>query len=137
MTIEEINAFCRNTFIDFMGIEFIKFGDDFVEARMPVDAKKRQPMGVLHGGASLALAETVASAGSVLLTDTKRYDVFGMQVSGNHLATIKEGTVIARAEIIHKGSMTHVWNVKISDINNKLISVARVTNIIVEKKEER
>jgi 1,4-dihydroxy-2-naphthoyl-CoA hydrolase len=134
MTIEQINKVCKNTFIEYLGIEFTSYGEDFIEAKMPVDSNKHQPMGLLHGGASLALAETVASAGSFMMVDEKKYNVLGLQVTGNHVASMSEGNLIARAEIVHKGSSTHVWDVKISTEEGKLISVARVTNIIIEKK---
>ena len=133
MTIEEINRICKDTFIAYLDIEFLEYGDDYILARMPVNENKLQPMGLLHGGASLALAETVASAGSVLLVDEKKYTVLGLQVTGNHISTLSSGEVIARAEIVHKGNSTHVWDVKISSQDGKLISVARVTNVIIEK----
>lgn len=131
--IKQLNELCKGTFISFLGIEFLDYGDDFVEARMPVD-NKLQPMGLLHGGASLALAETIASGGSYLLVDPDKYDVLGLQVSGNHLSSVSNGTLYARAEIIHKGKITHVWDVKIKGENGKLISVTRVTIMIVKKK---
>jgi 1,4-dihydroxy-2-naphthoyl-CoA hydrolase len=131
--INKLNKVCKGTFISFLGIEFLDYGDDFIEARMPVD-NKLQPMGLLHGGASLALAETIASGGSYLLVDPKKYDVLGLQVSGNHLSSVSEGTLFARADIIHRGSKTHVWDVKIKNEKDKLISVARVTVMIVKKK---
>lgn len=134
MTIKDINRICENSFIAYMGIEFLSYGEDFVEARMPVDENKLQPMGLLHGGASLALAETVASAGSIFLVDETKFDVLGLQVTGNHISTLSSGDVIARAELVHKGNSTHVWDVKIQSDDSKLISVARVTNIIIEKK---
>ena len=130
--IEQLNHFCKGTFISYLGIEFLNYGEKFIEASMPVD-NKLQPMGLLHGGASLALAETIASGGSFLLVDPEKYDVFGLQVSGNHISTINAGTVYARAEIIHKGRSTHVWDVNIRDEKGKLISVARVTMMIVKK----
>ncbi len=133
MTIEEINRICKDTFIGYLDIEFLEYGDNYVTARMPVDENKLQPMGLLHGGASLALAETVASAGSVFMVDENKYNVLGLQVTGNHISTLSSGEVIARAEIVHKGNSTHVWDVKISSQEGKLISVARVTNIIIEK----
>lgn len=133
MTIQQINEICKNTFISHLEIEFLEYGKNFVLARMPVNSKKYQPNKVLHGGASLALAETIAGAGSMLLIDNEKYDVLGLQVTGNHLATISSGDVIARAEIVHKGQSTHVWDVKITDENGKLICVSRVTNIIKEK----
>ena len=131
--IKKLNDLCQGTFISFLGIEFLDNGKDFVEARMPVD-NKLQPMGLLHGGASLALAETIASGGSYLLVDPEKYEVFGLQVSGNHLSTVSDGTLYARAEIIHQGKSTHVWDVKIKGDNGKLISVTRVTMMIVKKK---
>jgi len=134
MTIEEINKICKNTFVDYMGIEFLDFGENYVVARMPIDSNKLQPMGLLHGGVSLALAETVGSGGSLLLVDNNVYSVLGLQVTGNHIASISEGQLIARAEIIHKGQLTHIWDVRISTEDGKLISVARVTNVIIEKK---
>ena len=135
MTIKEINRICKDTFIGYLDIEFLEYGDNFVTARMPVNENKLQPMGLLHGGASLALAETVASAGSVFMVDENKYNVLGLQITGNHISTLSSGEVIARAEIVHKGSSTHVWDVKISSQDGKLISVARVTNIIIEKVE--
>jgi len=131
--INKLNSICKDTFISYLGIEFLDYGDDFIEARMPVD-NKLQPMGLLHGGASLALAETIASGGSYLLVDVDKYDVFGLQVSGNHISTVGDGMVHARAEIIHKGRSTHVWDVKIKSEQGKLISVIRVTIMVVKKK---
>jgi uncharacterized protein (TIGR00369 family) len=133
MKIEQINKLCKNSFIGFLGIEFINYGEDYIEARMPVDENKLQPMGILHGGASLALAETVASAGSFLLVDETKFNVLGLQVTGNHVSTLDSGFILAKAELIHRGTMTHVWDVRISSEDEKLISVARVTNIIIEK----
>lgn len=131
--IEKLNNLCKGTFISFLGIEFLDYGDDFVEARMPVE-NKLQPIGLLHGGASLALAETLASGGSYLLVDPQKYDVLGLQISGNHLSTVSEGNLFARADIIHRGKATHVWDVKIKSDTGKLISVTRVTLMIVKKK---
>ena len=133
MTIEEINNFCRHTLISNLEIEFIEAGNNYLIAQMPVSNKTIQPLGFLHGGASLALAETVASAASFLLVDIEKYIVFGSQVSANHLSTIREGMVIAKAELLHQGKTTHVWNVNITDNKGKLISTARVTNSIKEK----
>jgi 1,4-dihydroxy-2-naphthoyl-CoA hydrolase len=133
--IEQLNHLCNGTFISFLGIEFLEMGDDFIEASMPVD-NKLQPMGLLHGGASLALAETIASGGSYLMVDPEKYDVFGLQVSGNHISSIARGIVYARGEIIHKGRSTHVWDVKIRTGNGKLISVIRVTIMIVKKTKQ-
>lgn len=137
MTIQEINKICENSLISHLGIEFTGYTGTTVEARMPVHSPTQQPMGYLHGGASLALAETVGSAGSLFLVDPTKFNVFGMQVTGNHISSIREGWVIARATIIHQGRTSHVWDVEIRDTDGKLISVARVTNAIVEKKTEK
>lgn len=131
--IEKLNNICKGTFISFLGIEFLECGKDFIEARMPID-NKLQPMGLLHGGASLALAETIASGGSYMLVDPEKYDVLGLQVSGNHISSVNKGLLLARAEIIHKGKTTHVWDVKIKSDSGKLISVTRVTMMVVKKK---
>ena len=132
MTIEELNKTCKDTMIGHLDIEFLEYGPDFVVAKMPVDNKKIQPMGILHGGASLALAETVASVGSYLMVDPMKYTVRGLQVSGNHVSPVSGGTVFARAEIIHKGQMTHVWDVTIVSDEQKPVSLVRVTMIVVE-----
>jgi uncharacterized protein (TIGR00369 family) len=133
--INKLNEICQGTFISFLGIEFLDYGEDFVEARMPID-DKLQPMGLLHGGASLALAETIASGGSYLLIDREKHDVVGLQVSGNHISPVSEGSLFARAEIIHRGKKTHVWDVKIKSETGKLISVVRVTMMIIKKKQQ-
>jgi 1,4-dihydroxy-2-naphthoyl-CoA hydrolase len=131
--IEKLNHLCKGTFISFLGIEFTKIGNDYIEARMPID-NKLQPMGLLHGGASLALAETIASGGSYMLVDPAKYDVLGLQVSGNHLSTVREGQLHARADIIYRGNSIHVWDVSIKAEDGKLVSVTRVTVKVVKKK---
>ncbi len=136
MTIEEINLFCKNTLIENLGIQFTEFLGKTIEATMPVNEKTIQPMGYLHGGASLALAESVASAGSLLNVDPKKFTVFGMQVSGNHVSSINKGEVVAKAVLIHRGGTSHVWDVRIEDKAGKLISTSRVTNAIVKIKEK-
>ncbi|MCF8357548.1 MAG: hotdog fold thioesterase [Prolixibacteraceae bacterium] len=136
MTISEINEFCKNSLVGHLNIEFINVTATTIQAKMPVHTATHQPMGYLHGGASLALAETVGSGGSLLHIDATKYDVFGMQVSANHISPVKDGYVVATATLLHEGKKTHVWDVEIRDRQNKLISVARVTNAIVEKKSE-
>jgi hypothetical protein len=103
---------------------------------MPLNSKTCQPNGWLHGGASLAFAESLAGAGSYLLIDRESFNVFGLQVSGNHISTADQGILDGVAKLIHKGKTTHIWEVKISDKNQKLISLVRVTNIITEKKNK-
>ena len=133
MTLNEINALCQNTLVSNLGIEFTAISDKSLSARMPVDYRTTQPMGYLHGGASLALAETVGSGASLLLVDIAKYNVFGMNVSASHISSVREGWVNATAILVHQGRSTHVCDVEIKDPKGKLISVARVTNAIVEK----
>ena len=130
---DELNIYCAGSMIGHLGIIFTEVKAENIRATMPVSAKTMQPNGMLHGGASLALAETLAGAGSYLKVDREKYHVLGIQVSGNHVSSIKSGTLTADAYCIHEGKTTHVWEVKISDENNKLISVIRVTNMITEK----
>lgn len=130
--VNKLNDLCKGTFVSFLGIEFLDYGNDFIEASMPID-NKLQPMGLLHGGASLALAETIASGGSYLLVDPEKYNVLGLQVSGNHISSVSNGMLFARADIIHRGRTTHVWDVKIMDQTGKLICISRVTMMIVRK----
>jgi len=126
-----INQFAQNTLVDRLGICFTALGEGWVEASMPVDHRTSRPGGFLHGGANLALAETVAGLGSMLTVDIQEYDILGIQVSANHTGSAAEGMVFARAEIVHPGNQTHVWNVEIRNESGKLLSTARVTNMIV------
>lgn len=133
MTLYEINKICQNTLVSNLGIEFTSISEKSLTARMPVDYRTTQPMGYLHGGASLALAETVGSGASIILVDIAKYNVFGMNVSASHISSVREGSVIATAILLHQGRSTHVWDVEIKDELGKLISVARVTNAIIKK----
>jgi 1,4-dihydroxy-2-naphthoyl-CoA hydrolase len=133
MNTEEINVLCRNTLIEHLGIVFTEITDKHIKAQMPVDQRTIQPMGLLHGGASLALAETVGSVGSFTLVDPAEYDVVGMQVNGNHIGNTKTKYVTATGKIIHRGTRTHVWDVIIEDEHRKPVSVCRVTNMLLKK----
>ncbi len=134
--LDELNKICADSMIGYLGIIFIETNSSEIKASMPVHNKTTQPNGFLHGGASLALAESLAGAGSYLIIDREKYDVFGFQVSGNHISAIKSGMVFASGSLVHKGKTTHVWEVKISDESDKLISIVRVTNMVTEKKKK-
>lgn len=131
--IELINQFAKNTLVDNLGIVFTEIGDDYVVATMPVDYRTVRPGGILHGGASIALAESLAGLGSMLMVDFEKYDVKGIQISANHTGAATEGKVIATAKIVHAGKQTHVWDVRIESEDGRLISTERVTNMIVER----
>ncbi len=131
---EQLNRLCKNTLVENLGIVFISAIEGEVIARMPVDARTIQPFQLLHGGASLALAETVASAGSAMLVDLSRSGVVGVEVNGNHVGSARSGFVTATARIVHQGERTHVWSVEIVDDDGRKIMVGRVTAMVVEKK---
>ncbi|MDX9881231.1 MAG: PaaI family thioesterase [Prolixibacteraceae bacterium] len=134
--IELINQFAKNTLVETLGIIFTEVGADFVKATMPVDHRTFRPGGLLHGGASIALAESVAGLGSMLLIDIGRFDSRGIQVSANHTGSMAGGMVFATAKIVHAGNQTHVWDVRIEDENGRLISIERVTNMIIERNDK-
>lgn len=132
-TLDILNKMCEDTLMEHLGIVYTEVGEDYLIAKMPVTSKHWQPMKILHGGASLALAESVGSALSVVKTDLTKYDVKGMEINANHIRSIRQGTVTAKAQFIHKGSMTHIVEVNILNEQDKLISVCRITNVILKK----
>ena len=131
--IDLINQYVKDTMVENLGIQFTAIGNGWVEATMPVDHRTSRPGGLLHGGANLALAETAAGLGSMLTVDVNEFDILGIQVSANHTSGASEGTVYARAEIVHPGNQIQVWNIEIKNGAGKLISTARVTNMIVKR----
>ncbi len=132
--LKELNARAKHALMGNLGIEYTFASEDRVEATMPVDVRTRQPFGILHGGATLALAETVAGLGSMVLCQPDEI-IVGMQVSGNHLSSAKEGdTVRAVGTIIHKGRSSHVWNVDVFTSTGKLVSSIRVVNSVLKKR---
>lgn len=132
---DQINAALKNTLMEHLSIKVSEIGDNFICAEMPVGPTVHQPMGYLHGGATLALAESIGSMASFLLIDPEKFSVFGLEVNANHIRSKKEGIVTAKATPIHIGSTTHVWDIKIVDEKEKLISIVRMTNIVVNAKK--
>lgn len=134
VTLEQANALNKGTLMEVLGIECIQIGDDYVQSRMPVDHRTHQPMGLLHGGASAALIESIGSMGSVLLIDTSKEVPVGLEINANHIGGVKSGFVIATGKIIHAGKRTHVWQVDIHEEGtNKLICTGRLTVMIVPR----
>jgi uncharacterized protein (TIGR00369 family) len=129
-----INKFCENTLVQNLGIEFIEYSGDRIVARMPVDERTMRPGRMLHGGASMALAETVGSCLSFMSVPEDEYNVFGIEINGNHISSVKGGYVTATADFIHKGKTTQVVGINIVDEDNKNVSACRITNIILPKK---
>lgn len=127
------NEMSRNTLMQTLNIEFIDIGEDFVTAKMPVTAAVHQPDGVLHGGASVALAESVGSVASHIFIDAAEYYIRGIEISANHIKSISEGDVYAKATFIHKGRTTQLWNIRITDVDDNLISLVKLTTIALPK----
>lgn len=134
LTIEEIKKINESTMMETLGIEYIEVKEGFVYARMYVKKELSQPYGMLHGGASMAMAESIGGVGSAYYLGIKEYIIRGMQFSANHVKAAKIGTyVYATANIIHKGRQTHVWNIDIKNEDGELVSSCRLTNFIMKK----
>lgn len=130
--LQQLNAICRNTLVENLGMEFVAAGEGWLEARMPIDHRTCRPDGALHGGANMALAETVGGAlSSMSMPEDLRFNIFGIEVNGNHMKQAKGGYVVARGEFIHRGKRTHVVQVEIRDEFGTLVTVNRVTNVVV------
>jgi len=127
------DAYFRNTMVEHLGIEITEIGDDFLRARMPVDHRTHQPAGLLHGGASVALAETLGSIGAHLCVDPGRFAVVGLEINANHIRGVTSGWVIGTARPLHRGRTTHVWEIRIEDGAGKLVCISRLTLAILEK----
>lgn len=137
VTISQVNSYSKNTLLSHLDIEFIEIGSDFLIAKMPVNFKTTQPMGILHGGASVALAESIGSVGSNLLIDSKTEYAVGLSINANHIGSAKDNFVIGKGNLIHKGKSTHIWSIEIKDADKKLISICRLTVMIIKKRKEK
>ena len=131
--IAHANSICKNTLMETLNIEFIDFGDDFVVAKMPVNYRVYQPDGVLHGGATVALAETTGSFAAHMFLDLSNVFVRGIEISANHLKSVKDGHIYAKASFIHKGRTTQLLQVKITDDSDNLISLCKLTTVAIPK----
>lgn len=131
--IEVLNKLSANTMGETLDMKFVEIGDDYIKASMPVDKRTHQPLGLLHGGASAALAETVGSVASSLCIDDDQICV-GIEINCNHIRGKKSGLVVATAEPLHIGASTHVWDIKIRDEREKLVCVSRLTVAVLKNK---
>jgi len=123
------NESSKNTLMETLQIEYIDVGEDFLVAKMPVNPRVHQPDGVLHGGATVALAESVGSTASYIFLDGQKVFVRGIEIAANHVKSIREGEVFAKAIMIHKGRTTQLWEIKITDTEGNLISLCKLTTI--------
>lgn len=131
--LEDIQPLGKGTLSEVLGMEFTEVGEDFIRASMPVDHRTKQPYGLLHGGASVALAETLGSVGSALIVDSSKYICVGLEINANHLRSARQGKVIGTAKPIHIGGKTHVWEIRIEDELGKLVCISRLTVAILSK----
>ncbi len=128
------NESSKNTMMETLQIEYTDVGENYLVAKMPVTPKVYQPDGVLHGGAMVALAESVGSTAAYIFLDTQKMFVRGVEIAANHVKSVKSGDVFAKATILHKGRTTQLWDIKITDADENLISVCKLTTIALPRK---
>lgn len=133
LSFEDLIPLGPNTMAEYLGMEWVAVGTDFLKLKMPVDNRTKQPYGILHGGASCALAETVGSIASHFVLDADKFIGVGLEINANHIRTAKEGYVTATCTPLHLGNSTHVWDIKIHDEKEKLVCVSRLTVAILKK----
>ena len=133
LTIADLNSMNKNTLAETLNMEFMEIGDNFLKLRMPVNSTNHQPYGLLHGGASAALAETIGSVASWMCIDAEKQICVGMEINCNHIRGIRQGMVIATASPLHLGATSHVWDIRIKDESEKLICVSRLTVAVLKK----
>lgn len=127
------NKMSKNTLMETLQITYTAAGEGWLQATMPVNSRVHQPMGLLHGGAMVALAESVGSAASVSRINPKEQEVRGIEISANHLKSVREGVVTATAKIIHQGKSLHLWEIRIENEKGELVSLCKLTNMILTK----
>src|SRR5580700_244865 len=133
LILEDLILRNKKTMSDFLDIEFIEIGDDFITAKMPVNDRTKQPVGIMHGGASCVLAETVGSTAANFCVDNKKYYCVGLDINTNHVRSVKSGHVIGTAKPFHLGKRTQVWGIEIVNAEGELVSVTRLTMAVLER----
>ena len=133
LTLAQFAYLTNNTMGAHLGMQFTELGDDYIKATMPVDHRTHQPYGLLHGGASAALAETLGSVASALVIDQQKFICVGIEINANHVRGVKSGIVTGTCTPIHIGASTHVWDIRIHDERNKLVCISRLTVAILKK----
>jgi 1,4-dihydroxy-2-naphthoyl-CoA hydrolase len=136
VSVDYLNAFSKGTLAEHLGIVFITIGDDFLEATMPVDSRTHQPMGLLHGGASVALAETLGSVAATLCVDATKQFCVGLEINANHIRGVQSGFVTGITKPIHVGKKTQVWEIKIVNEQKELVCISRITMAVLDRKNQ-
>lgn len=134
ITLEDLQQMSKNTMVQHLGIEFTAVNENSISATMPVDQRTTQPYGILHGGASVALAETLGSVAAHASIDASKYQSVGLEINANHLRSVRSGKVTGTATAVHIGRSTHVWSIEIINDQGKLICTSRITMAIIEKR---
>ncbi len=134
-SLQDLRKLSENTMSEQIGMEFTEIGEDYLKGRMPVDRRTVQPYGILHGGASAALAETLGSMAGALVLDPEKEYCVGMEINANHVRSVRSGYVYGKATPIHIGRKTHIWEIRIEDEGGKLVCISRLTLAIISKKE--
>lgn len=135
LTLEDFHSLEKNTMGHYVGIEWAELGNDFLKARMPVDHRTKQPYGLLHGGASCVLAETIGSIASAMVVDHSKFVCVGLEINANHVRSARDGFVTGVVTPLHLGANTHVWDIKIYDELEKLVCISRLTVAVIPRKE--
>ncbi len=131
-TLEKLNAFTRGNMCEYLGIEFVEIGEDYLVAKMPVDHRTIQPMGILHGGASVVLAESIGSLAGNFIVDNDKQACVGLDINANHLRKVVKGNVVyGKATPIHLGRTTQVWEIKITNDKQELVCISRLTLAVI------
>jgi 1,4-dihydroxy-2-naphthoyl-CoA hydrolase len=130
-SVEDLNAYQQQTLVSHLGIRYTEVGDDFLSATMPVDQRTKQPAGILHGGASVALAETLGSTGANLVVDRDKQLCVGLEINANHVRAMREGEVKGTARPLHLGGTTQVWEIRICDDQDRLVCISRITMAVL------
>ena len=133
ITLEQLNKLSINTMAERIGIEFTAIGDDYLEAKMPVDQRTQQPFGMLHGGASVALAETMGSVAATCCVDGKKQYCVGLDINANHIRSVRSGYVKGRTTPLHVGKKTQVWEIRIVNEKEELVCISRITMAVLDK----
>ena len=134
VSVELVNARHKNTMVEHLGIEITEVGEDYMIGKMPVDNRTIQPLGLLHGGASVALAETLGSVAASCVVDLEKQFCVGLEINANHIRSAKNGYVYGTTKAIHIGQRTHIWEIKIRNENDQLTCISRITMAVMDKK---
>ncbi len=132
-TVDQLKERSKNTMIDHLGIEYLEIGEDYLKAKMPVDYRTKQPLGLLHGGASVVLAETLGSVAAGLCVDREKKGIVGLEINANHIRPVTDGWVTGVAKPIHVGNTTQIWEIKIYNEKDKLVCISRLTVASLDK----